>query len=332
MVLNDCGYPKPMRNLSPTQGPGRVLIVSFQGWSDAGAAATTASSHLASTIEVEPLHVIDCDGYVDMQMHRPVISIDDDGERNLEWPDSRLIGPIQRPGSDSSPDEIPEINRLRSIDGKPLPELFFFDGTEPAHLWQNYTDEVMDLIDTWDFDFVIMLGSMFSDAPHSRPIPITLVSDDPEVRSDYDAQKPNYEGPVGISTVIQQELLRAEIPSLSLWAQIPHYVHSSPSPKATLALLDRLEEILNVVIPRGSLLEDATEWESNINQLASQDSEMINYIEKLEEARDSVEGPAATGEAIAYELEKFLRKDRKDKNSNNYDRGTDENPDSDTQN
>ena len=106
-----------------------------------------------------------------------------------------------------------------------------------------------------------------------------------------------------------QTFAKPGLPTVSLCAQTPHYAHSSPSPKASLALLDRLEELLNIVIPRGTLLEEATDWEQNINKLASQDEDMTNYIERLEEARDSVEGPSATGDAIAYELEKFLRND-----------------------
>lgn len=283
-----------------------VLIVSFHGWSDAGSAATTAANHLAKAIDATPLHIISSDGYVDMQMYRPVITTDFDGNRRIEWPDSRLLGPphdFDEPGDSAG---------VRPLDGHPMPRLYFFDGTEPAQLWQTYTDEVVDLIEAWDFDLVVLLGSMFSDAPHSRPIPITVTSDDQELRARFDAQKPDYEGPIGIASVLLYALESVGVPTVSLWAQVPHYVHSSPSPKATLALLDRLEELLNIVIPRGSLLEEANDWEANIDSLASQDIEMTTYIERLEEARDSVEGPSTTGDAIAYELEKFLRADEED--------------------
>lgn len=305
----------------------RVLVVAFHGWSDAGGASTTAAKHLATAVNVDILHEIGCEGFVDMQMYRPTIAIDDDGERVIEWPDSRLLGPVNRPNPalfDATikieDEKIDHPAALLAVDGAPIPELFFFDGTEPAHLWQSYADEFLNIIDTWDFDLVIMIGSMFSDSPHSRPIPITLTSEQPEVRANYDAEKPDYEGPVGIISILNQHLVQQGVATLSLWAQVPHYVHSTPSPKATLALLDRLEEILNVVIPRGTLLEDATAWEANIDNLASQDSEMTTYIERLEEARDSFEGPSATGEAIAYELEKFLRNDSKDDDGSSGDK------------
>lgn len=283
--------------------PERVLVVAFHGWSDAGGAATTACDHLADALAVEPLHVISAEGYVDLQMYRPTITMNIEGERVLEWPDTQLYGPVAKPGAQTDPP------RVKPLDGSPMPELFILDGTEPSQLWQMYADEVLDLAEAWSIDYVVMLGSMFSDAPHSRPIPITVTSEDAQLRTRFDARSPDYEGPVGISTIMTQTFAKAGLPSVSLWAQIPHYVHSSPSPKASLALLDRLEELLNIVIPRGTLLEEATDWEQNINKLASQDEDMTNYIERLEEARDSVEGPSATGDAIAYELEKFLRND-----------------------
>ena len=123
------------------------------------------------------------------------------------------------------------------------------------------------------------------------------------------ATRSDYEGPVGITTVLELALAEADVPSLSLWAQVPHYVHSAPSPKATLAILDKLEELLDVVIPRGNLLEEATEWEANIDRIASVDEDMSNYIRTLEAARDAASAPETTGEAIAHEFEKYLNID-----------------------
>lgn len=285
----------------------RVLIAAFGGWSDAGSAATTAIEHLESSLDVEPLHAIGGESYVDLQMYRPMLTTQADGSRTIEWPDSRLLGPIARPGVAPIDENDPPTETVRTLMGETVSNIFLFEGTEPAHHWQSYADEIVDLVETWGIDLVVLLGSMFSDAPHSRPLLISVTTENPEVRARFDAERGSYEGPIGITTVLSQALDEAGIDTLSLWAQVPHYVHSAPSPKATLALLDRCEELLNIVIPRGDLLSDATEWEQNIDALAGQDEEMIRYIQRLEEARDSVEGPEATGDAIAYELEKFLQ-------------------------
>lgn len=278
----------------------RVLIVAFNGWSDAGNASTLALKHLQDHLSVHPVHVIGAEGYIDLQMYRPMLTKLPNGNRIIEWPDAKFYAPVIQ-----SEDEV--ASHVTTLKGDPVHNIFLLDATEPAHQWMSFADEILDLIETWEIDLVVFLGSMFSDAPHTRPIQVLVTSEDPEIRAEFEAEETNYEGPVGIGTVLAHALVSADIPSVSLWAQVPHYVHSAPSPKATLALIDRCEELLDIVIPRGNLLAEATDWESNINMLAGQDDEMSSYIERLEEARDSIEGPESTGEAIAHEFEKFLR-------------------------
>lgn len=280
----------------------RVLIAAFEGWSDAGAATTTVLQHLGELIDADVLHSIGADGFVDYQVHRPKISFDDDGRRVLDWPETRLYGRVERPGEPADPEE----ETIRRIDGSPVSDLFLLAGVEPARDWAAFADEVVDVIDAWEIDTVILLGSLYSDAPHSRPIIISLSSEDAAVRSSTGATRSDYEGPVGITTVLELALVELEVPVLTLWAQVPHYVHSAPSPKATLAMLDKLEELLDVVIPRGELLAAANEWEANIDRIAAADEDMARYIRALEDARDATSAPEATGDAIAYEFEKFL--------------------------
>ncbi|MGO1538608.1 MAG: proteasome assembly chaperone family protein [Leucobacter sp.] len=291
-----------MTNSAETYTHPRVLIAAFEGWSDAGAATTTVLQHLGDLIGAEVLHSIGSDGYIDFQVHRPKLYFDENDNRVLDWPDSRLYGPIQRPGA-SDPVQGDTVRRL---DGTPVSDLYLLAGVEPARDWQSFADEVVDLVDVWSIDRVIMLGSMFSDAPHSRPIVTSVSSESAEHQADAGAVRSTYEGPVGIGTIVELALVDAGVAPVSLWAQVPHYVHSSPSPKATLALLDKLEELLDVVIPRGSLLSEANEWEENINRIASADEEMTQYIRRLEESRDEEMAAGTTGDALAAEFEKFL--------------------------
>ncbi|MEJ6489282.1 PAC2 family protein [Leucobacter sp. USCH14] len=295
---------------TPAAPNSRVLIVAFQGWSDAGDATTEVLQHLAGLLDAEVLHEISAEGYVDFQVHRPKVLFDETGKRMLEWPDTRLFGPVQRPGasSDSSAaHRVADGETVRRIDGSPVRDLFLLAGVEPARDWQNFADEIVELADVWAIDLVIILGSMFSDAPHTRPI-VTTVTSEYEARRDASgAVRSTYEGPAGISTVIDLALAEAGIETISLWAQVPHYVHSTPSPKASLALLDKLEELLDIVIPRGDLLVQANEWEANINRIADADEDMSRYIRRLEESRDEELAAETTGDAIALEFEKFLK-------------------------
>ncbi|MGK0740318.1 PAC2 family protein [Leucobacter sp. Z1108] len=288
---------------SPTHP--RVLIAAFEGWSDAGSAATTVLQHLGELINAEMLHAIGADGFVDYQVHRPKVSFTDSGHRVIEWPETRLYGTVQRPGSTSEP----STETVHRIDGTRVQDLFLLAGVEPARDWTAFAEEIIDVVDSWAIDMVILVGSLFSDAPHSRPIAVTLTSENAELRATTGAARSDYEGAVGISTLLDIALTEAAVPVLCLWAQVPHYVHTAPSPKATLAVLDKLEELLDVVIPRGDMLSEATAWEASINRIAAGDDDMARYIRSLEEARDATNAPEATGEAIAHEFEKYLNID-----------------------
>ncbi|MBK0419110.1 PAC2 family protein [Leucobacter sp. CSA1] len=282
--------------------PPRVLIAAFEGWSDAGAATTTVLQHLGELIDAEVLHTIGSEGYVDFQVHRPKIAFDEDGNRVLDWPDTRLYGSVQRPAEP----EDPAAETVRRLDGTRVTDLFLLAGVEPARDWQSFAEQVVEVIDIWGIDTVILLGAMYSDAPHSRPIVTSISTESAKRRAETGAKRSSYEGPVGIATVVDLALAEAGISAVSLWAQVPHYVHSAPSPKATLALLDKLEELLDVVIPRGALLDEATEWEANIDRIAATDEEMTQYIRRLEESRDEALAAETTGDALALEFEKFL--------------------------
>lgn len=298
-----------MSDASGSQAAERVLIAAFEGWSDAGTATTMVLQHLGQLLDAEMLHAIGADGFVDFQVHRPKVGFDDQGRRVLEWPETRLYGIVHRPGAEGVAEEEQLREAVRRIDGTPVTDLFLLAGVEPARDWSAFADEIVDLVDVWQIDTVIIIGALFSDSPHSRPIVTTLSSDNAQLRARMGAERSDYEGTVGITTMLDLALAEAGVPALSLWAQVPHYVHSAPSPKATLAILDKLEELLDVVIPRGDLLEEATEWEANIDRIAAADEDMSSYIRTLEAARDAATAPETTGEAIAHEFEKYLNID-----------------------
>jgi predicted ATP-grasp superfamily ATP-dependent carboligase len=174
--------------------------------------------------------------------------------------------------------------------------------------WRSYVQEVLGYAAELDVQLLVTVGALLADVPHTRPIPVTATSEDPELMRRLAVEPSGYEGPTGIVGVLQDAAAHAGTAGLSLWAAVPHYVGQAPSPKATLALLRRVEELLDVTVPLGDLPEDARAWERGVNELAEEDSEIADYVKQLEDAKDTAELPEASGEAIAREFERYLRR------------------------
>ncbi len=264
-----------------------VMIVAFEGWNDAGEAASGAVEHLARVWDAAPLVALDPEEYHDFQVTRPMVQVDDDGRRSIVWPATRLLW-ARPPGSQR--------------------DVVLVRGIEPSMRWRTFTVELLGHADTYGCALLVTLGALLADVPHTRPIPVTCTSDDPELIERLAVEPSRYEGPTGIVGVLQDAAGASGLPGLSLWAAVPHYVGQSPSPKATLALLRRVEELLDVTVPLGDLVDDARAWERGVDELAEEDSEIGEYVRQLEEAKDTAELPEATGEAIAREFERYLRR------------------------
>lgn len=283
---------------------GRLLVVAFEGWNDAGEAASGAVKALKEVLDVVAVADVDPEDYYDFQLNRPLIELDDDGKRRLRWPGVTLYGPANDDGLPR--DAAPE--RVLDVSGANHDNIYLLLGTEPSRGWRTFATETMDQALTADITGIVILGALLADVPHSRPITVHASSENQQVRDELGVERSTYEGPVGILSVIASAAEEVGIPVVSLWASVPHYVHNAPSPKATLALLDKLEEFVDVTIPRGDLVDEARAWEDGIDALADDDDEMKSYIVSLERARDAVEAPEASGEAIAQEFERYLRK------------------------
>jgi hypothetical protein len=268
-------------------GDGGVLLVAFEGWNDAGEAASGAVRAVRDQLGLAPLIELEPEDYFDYQFNRPTVAVGDDGRRELHWPDVTLYGPANGLGS---------------------PGIYTLLGTEPSRGWKTFAAEVVEAIEAADVSGILFVGAMLADVPHTRPISVFVSSENEDARNRWELERSGYEGPVGILTVLADAAETAGIPSISIWASVPHYVHNAPSPKATLALIDRIEEFVDIDIDRGSLEEDSAAWESGIDALASDDDDMAAYIAHLEQARDTVDAPEASGDAIAEEFERYLRR------------------------
>jgi proteasome assembly chaperone (PAC2) family protein len=264
-----------------------VMIAAFEGWNDAGEAASGAVAHLEQVWESEPVGELDPEDYHDFQVSRPTVQLDDDGRRRITWPTTRVSW--ARP-----PGAVRDVVLVRGI--------------EPSMRWKSFTREVLGYAEQLGVRTVVTLGALLADVPHTRPIPVTTTSEDEGLLERLTIEPSRYEGPTGILGVLQDAAGRAGLPGLSLWAAVPHYVGQSPSPKATLALLRRVEEMLDVTVPLGDLPEDARAWERGVDELAEEDGEIGDYVRQLERAKDTAELPEASGEAIAREFERYLRR------------------------
>jgi proteasome assembly chaperone (PAC2) family protein len=264
-----------------------VMICAFEGWNDAGDSATSAIEHLEEVWDAETVGELDPEEYYDFQVNRPYVGVDDDGGRTITWPSTR-VGIVRLAGQ--------------------AHDLVLVRGIEPSMRWRAYCAELLQVAQDLGVGMVVTLGGLLADTPHTRPVPVTGTGSASSATTAVTLEASRYEGPTGIVGVLQLACQAAGLPAVSLWAAVPHYVAQPPCPKATLALLRRVEDLLEVVVPMGELPEESKAWERGVDELAAEDEEIAEYVRQLEQARDTADLPEASGEAIAKEFEQYLRR------------------------
>ena len=263
-----------------------VVVAAFSGWNDAGNAASAAVQHLAEAYQAELVIELDPDDFYDYQVNRPESSIAEDGERLITWPTTR-------------------IKTAQLAGGR---NLILVDGIEPNLRWRQFCTLLTSALRSADPSRVILLGALLADTPHTRPVPVTCTTSDPDLMDAYGIGESSYEGPTGIVGLLSDLLPKVGLPTVSVWAAIPHYVAHPPCPKATLAILSQLERLLDLPLDLGELPELARAWERGVDELASDDSEVAEYVSQLEEQTDAADLPEASGDAIAAEFERYLKR------------------------
>jgi proteasome assembly chaperone (PAC2) family protein len=266
-----------------------VAIAGFEGWNDAGEAASGVVNHLGIAWQATPIAALDPDDYYDFQVNRPVIDIEEGRIQRLIWPTTRIS--------------------LARMESSGLPrDVILVHGIEPNMRWRGFCDEITSGLAELGVELVILCGALLAEAAHTRPVPVSVGSSHAKLMADTGVERVDYKGPTGIVGVLQHACNAAGIPTVSLWAQVPHYVSQPPSPKATLALLRSVEDVLDIPLPLADLPEEARAWERGVDELAQQDAEVAEYVRTLEEAKDATELPEASGDAIAREFERYLRR------------------------
>ena len=266
-----------------------ALVCSFKGWNDAAESATAALSYVSSKWGAERLGAIDPEEFYDFQVTRPTVRMTEGQTREIEWPELVI--------ESASPEGA----------GR---DVVFLSGAEPNLRWKGFSATVIEAARELGVELVISLGALLADIPHTRPVQITGIAADPDLVQRLGFSQARYEGPTGIVGVLHDACARAGLLSASLWAPVPHYVATVPSPKATLALLRRLEDLLEVPIDTEELDEAAVEYERRLDEAVASEPEVRALVERLVQQVDDQDisfRNLPSGDSIAQEFERFLK-------------------------
>ncbi len=262
-----------------------MLIMAFEGWNDAGDAASMATEHLAERFGATPIASIDAEPFYDFSSTRPMVRLDGDGRRRIDWPRNEFRVA-----------HLPDAAR----------DVIILTGMEPQLKWRTFSKEIVSIAQELRVGLVVTLGALIADVTHSRPITVYGTSHDQSLCEQLELEPSTYEGPTGIVGVVHSEFQQAEIASMSLWAAIPSYVPHAPSPKAALALVERVGDLLGAPTVDSSLVSQAEDYVEQIDALVADDDETQDYVRQLEHQYDASMRPESTAELIE-ELEEFLK-------------------------
>src|SRR5437870_9685660 len=282
-----------------------LMIVAFRGWNDGGQGASLAGGYLAKTWDADRFAEVEPENFFDFQATRPHVSLVEGLTRRIDWPDNAFYHA-----------SVPGLDR----------DAVLLLGIEPNLRWRTFTGMIVDLARDLGVELMITLGSLLADVPHTRPSPVTGGATDPELIERLGLQRSRYEGPPGIGGGLHDACNHASIPSVSLWAAVPHYVSLAPSPRAALALCQRLGEILGTKVDVAELDEASERYSEQVSEAVASDEETAAYVEELEQRAEMLDDDQElpSGESLAAELTRFLRE--REHNDGESDRGPSEQP------
>jgi len=265
-----------------------IMIAAFRGWNDGGQGASLAGGYLAKAWKAERFAEFDPENFYDFQATRPHVALVDGLSRKIDWPDNAFYhAPL--PGADR--------------------DVVLLLGIEPNLRWRTFSGQVVELARELGVELVITFGSLLADVPHTRRSPVTGSATDPALVEEMGLAASRYEGPTGIVGVLLDACRKAEIPSVSLWAAVPHYVSLTPSPRAAKALCDRVAELIGASLDTAELEDASKAYTEQVSAAVASDAETATYVEELEQRVDSLqsEEEIPSGDALAAELTRYLR-------------------------
>jgi proteasome assembly chaperone (PAC2) family protein len=260
-----------------------VLVADFGGWNDAGDAATGAVRYLVDHYVAEQFAELDAEEFFDFTATRPHVGFDDDGKREISWPSTELHAATLPGGQD----------------------VVLAIGTEPHLRWRTFSQELVEVAKSLGCRRLVTLGALVAEVPHSRPVRVVGTATDPAVQSELDLQESTYEGPTGIVGVLTSTCAESGVPTVSLWAAVPTYVPTAPSPKAALALVEYTARVLGIWLPTTDLEIASASYERQVSELVAEDEETADYVRNLETNHD--DNDMQPGRSLVEEVERFLR-------------------------
>jgi predicted ATP-grasp superfamily ATP-dependent carboligase len=264
-----------------------TLIAAFRGWNDGGQGASLAAGYLAKLWGAERFAEVDPENFFDFQATRPHVTLEEGVTRRIDWP-ATVFYHGRPPGLDH--------------------DVVLLLGIEPNLRWRTFTDIVVGFAKELDTELVVTLGALLADVPHTRPCPVTGTASDEQLVDRLGLSASRYEGPTGVVGVLHDACRGVDLPSVSLWAAVPHYVSLTPSPRAALALCERLGDLLGTSIETEELEEASAAYVDQVSEAVSSDPDTATYVEELETRADEIlEEDVPSGEALAAELTRFLR-------------------------
>ena len=264
-----------------------VMVVALEGLFDAAEAATAAVRMIRENANgLAPLARIDPEGFFNFQDRRPVIRLDDENRRVIDWP-TTTVDAVERYGAKHP--------------------LVVVDGVEPHLRWRTFTNYLVEVADQCRVGLVVTLGAMVGLAPHTRPLGVVGSSTNAELARMFGLGRPTYQGPTGLAGALHDALARARIPDISLRVSVPHYVPGPPNPEATRSLLKRLELITGIITDHQELDEAAASWRERVDAAVAGDDDLNDYVAQLERQIDEADDLLPSGDDLANQFEAFLR-------------------------
>ena len=263
-----------------------LLVVAFEGLFDAGQAATRAVKRLGEIYDATRLATIDPETFFDFTQQRPLVEIDDEGRRQILWPDNECRAAV-----------VPNGDH----------DLILLAGIEPHLRWRTFAEALADIVTSTGVELVVTLGANYGMVPHSRPFEVVGSSTNADLAERLGLGRPTYQGPTGAVGVLHDVLDTLGVPVISLRVSAPHYVQGTPNPKAAQALLRRLELVTGIAADPAALDADVREWEQRVEAAVAEDPEVHEYVERLEAQVDRDADPLSRPGDLAAEVEAFLR-------------------------
>jgi len=269
-----------------------LLIVTLEGWVDAGLGAAAALAALLGSVPTEVVASFDVDTLLDHRARRPVVRIVDGVNSWMMWPEIQLrIG--------------------RTDAGR---DLLFLVGPEPDHQWRAFCTAVAELAGAFGVRLVVGLGAFPAPVPHTRPARLVATATSTELAHQVGFIPGTIDVPAGVQAALERQFADLGVPAVGLWARVPHYAAAMPYPEASVVLLEGLERLTGVGADTAELRTAAQSTRARLDELVANSEEHAALVHQLEAAIDAEsEQPLGTsipsGDELAAELERFLREE-----------------------